>query len=327
MALVGVMLSIMDDEPDAALPPPLEEPAAPRRPGLAARVFRPVARAARTAGKARRMAVTLASEGLDHLVHPSRIGDTARMGVSATRSLAKLLLIGPDRRSPLKGRCGVPKRAAWSSDLDLEEVKAIGRRMGGTVNDILLSAVTGGLRRYIESRGAHTEGLNVRAVVPVNLRPPGDDDELGNRFGLVFLSLPVGIQDPLKRLVTLRRRMNEIKDTPEAIVAFGILGAIGMTPTQIEHIIVSVFGMKGTAVMTNVPGPRQPLYFAGGRVDTLMFWVPTPGNLGLGVSIISYAGRVILGIATDEGLVPDPENIVSAFAEEMEYLKNWGRPH
>jgi hypothetical protein len=149
---------------------------------------------------------------------------------------------------------------------------------------------------------------------------------MGNRFGLVFLSLPIGTRDPLKRLVTLKRRMNAIKDTPEAVVAFGILGAIGLSPTQVEDIIVSIFGMKGTAVITNVPGPRQPLYFAGQKIETLMFWVPTPANLAMGVSIISYAGQVILGVTTDEGLIPDPENILRSFYDELEYLKRWGRP-
>ena len=198
--------------------------------------------------------------------------------------------------------------------------------MGGTINDVLLSALTGALRRYLELRGDRVEGLNIRGVVPVSLRPPDDLDGMGNQFGLVFLSLPLGVRDPLKRLATLKRRMNDIKDSPEALVAFGILGVMGLTPVQIEHIIVSIFAMKGTAVLTNVPGPRQPFYYAGELIDTLMFWVPTPGNLGLGVSIISYNGKVTMGVATDAGLAPDPENILASFAEELDYLKRWGRP-
>ncbi len=116
------------------------------------------------------------------------------------------------------------------------------------------------------------------------------------------------------------------KHTPEAVVALGILGAIGISPTQLENIIISIFGMKGTAVITNVPGPHQPLYFAGQKIETLMFWVPTPANLGVGVSIISYSGQIFLGIATDEGLVPDPENILQCFYDELDYLSRWGRP-
>ncbi|MFM8322288.1 MAG: WS/DGAT/MGAT family O-acyltransferase, partial [Chloroflexota bacterium] len=325
LALVQLMLSIMDNEPDAALPDAPED-LPPAHPGLLQRLFRPAVKAVRSVSGAFGMAESLVHEGMDALVHPSRLADAARSGAGVTRALSKLLLIGPDRRTKLRGRCGVEKRAAWSANLDLEEVKAIGRLMGGTVNDVLLAAVTGALRRYLEQRGDATDGLNIRAIVPVNLRPAGENEMLGNRFGLVFLSLPVGIKDPLKRLITLRRRMDSIKDSPEAVVAISILGAIGMSPTQIENVIVQIFGMKGTAVMTNVPGPRQPLYFAGGKISSLMFWVPTPASLGLGVSIISYAGQVILGVATDAGLAPDPEGILEAFHDEIASLRRWGRP-
>jgi WS/DGAT/MGAT family acyltransferase len=291
-----------------------------------ARLLQPAVKAAMIVGRTWRMAGGLAYEGMEALIHPSRLIDLAKTGTSATRAFSKLLLIGPDQKTPLRGKCGVSKRAVWSKAIDLDDVKGIGRLMGSTVNDILLAAVTGALRRYLESQGEMVEGLNIRSIVPVNLRPPEELDLMGNRFGLVFLSLPVGVRDPLKRLMVLRRRMNDIKDSPEAVVAFGILGAIGLTPSQIENIIITIFGMKGTAVMTNVPGPRQPLYMAGGKIDGLMFWVPTPGNLGLGVSIVSYAGEVILGVATDEGLIPDPEAILESFYEELDYLKGWGRP-
>jgi WS/DGAT/MGAT family acyltransferase len=281
---------------------------------------------AKTIGNTWRTAENLMHEGFETLIHPARLRSAARFSKDATLALGKLLLIPPDRKTGLRGKCGIAKRAVWSADIDLEEVKRIGRLMGGTVNDILLSALTGAFRRYLEERGEPIDGLNVRGILPVNLRPPDELYELGNRFGLVFLSLPVGTRDPLKRLVLLKRRMQAIKDSPEAVVAFGILGAMGMSPTQVENIILSIFGMKGTAVITNVPGPRQPLYFAGQLIETLMFWVPTPANLAVGVSILSYAGKVILGVATDEGLIPDPENILQSFYDELEYLKQWGRP-
>jgi diacylglycerol O-acyltransferase / wax synthase len=324
LALVQVLLGMADIDPDAPWPelPPDE----PQELSRLARWLRPAVKAAMTVGATWHKAEYLMYEGMETIIHPSRLVGAARVGANVTRALGKLVLIGPDRRTLFRGKCSETKRAAWSVSAELVDVKAIGQRMGGTVNDILLSAVTGALRRYLEEHGQHTEGLNIRAIVPVNLRPPEELDELGNRFGLVFLSLPIGIRDPLKRLVVLRHRMNEIKDSPEALVAFGILGAIGMTPNQIEDLIIAIFGIKGTAVMTNVPGPQQPLYFAGSKMTSIMFWVPTPANLGLGVSILSYAGQVMLGIATDAGLVPDPEAILQNFEEEMEYLKNWGRP-
>jgi WS/DGAT/MGAT family acyltransferase len=240
--------------------------------------------------------------------------------------LGKLLLIPPDQHTLLKKKCGVPKRVAWYSEIKVEEVKAVGQAMGGTINDILLSAITGALRRYLDERGQPVQGLEIRAVVPVNLRPVDELGSLGNRFGLVFLSLPIGMRDPIRRLVVLRRRMDAIKESSEAVVALGILNFIGMTPTQIKKIIVTIFGLKGSTVMTNVPGPRQQLYLAGQTISSMMFWVPAPSNLSLGISILSYAGDVILGIAADAGLIPDPERIIELFKIEFEYLQEWGRP-
>jgi WS/DGAT/MGAT family acyltransferase len=324
MALVKVLLSATDEEADAPTYEPTHE--SEQELGRFARLLLPAVKAAAAVGDTWRTTSHLVHEGMEALTHPQRWWDAAKMGTSASRALGKLLLLGPDRRTVLRGKCDIPKRAAWSKTLKLEDVKSIGRLMGGTINDILISAVTGALRRYLEERGEPVLGLNIRAIVPVNLRPPEDEELVGNRFGLVFLSLPVGVEDPLKRLVVLRRRMNAIKDSPEAVVAFGILAAMGMSPSQIENIIVTIFGMKGTAVMTNVPGPRRPLYMAGVQIDSLMFWVPTPGNLGLGVSIVSYAGEIILGVASDEGLVPDPESLLRHFHQELEQMKRWGRP-
>lgn len=93
-----------------------------------------------------------------------------------------------------------------------------------------------------------------------------------------------------------------------------------MAPTEIEHLVLNLFGTRGTAVMTNVPGPREPISLAGKRVSGVMFWVPQSGRLGLGLSILSYAGNVSIGVATDAGLVPDPEKLVADFTLEFEEL-------
>jgi hypothetical protein len=96
---------------------------------------------------------------------------------------------------------------------------------------------------------------------------------------------------------------------------------MGLAPVQVEQVGLRFFGSKATAVLTNVPGPRQPLYMAGRKIDKVMFWVPQSGHMGLGISILSYAGGVMLGIATDAGLVPDPERIVDGFKVEFEALR------
>jgi diacylglycerol O-acyltransferase / wax synthase len=176
------------------------------------------------------------------------------------------------------------------------------------------------LRRYLERRGAVSSKLNFRAAVPVNLRALDKMADLGNHFGLVFLSLPVGIVDPAARLAELKRRMAALKRSAEPWMAFRILQALGVVPVALQRLVVSIIATKATAVMTNVPGPVAPLYLAGRQISDIFFWVPQAGRVGLGISILSYAGRVRLGVGTDAGLVPDPERIVEDFKTELDLM-------
>jgi WS/DGAT/MGAT family acyltransferase len=244
-----------------------------------------------------------------------------RLAGSSVATLYRLLARPKDPATRLKGPLHVAKRCAWSAPIPLEDVKAIGHQLQATVNDVLISAVGGALRKYLMDRGDSVDGLRLRAVVPVNLRPPDDLARLGNRFGLVFLPIPVGEADPLARLATVKRRMDRIKRSPEAFVTFLLLRLIGHTTPGIVSFAIRLFGKKATAVMTNVPGPRQPISMCGEKVDGLMFWVPQSGRLGLGVSILSYAGSVRVGVATDAALAPDPECIVEAYAGALEELR------
>ena len=158
--------------------------------------------------------------------------------------------------------------------------------------------------------------------MPFNLRPLAEPlpRELGNRFGLVYLPLPVGIEDPAERLAEVHRRMDTIKHSPQGAISYGILGAIGRTPPQVEQRLVDVFSAKATAVLTNVPGPAQPVWFAGAKVAGVIAWVPTAGTASMGLSIFSYAGGVTVGFQVDARLVPDPDRIVDYFEHEMATL-------
>ncbi len=311
IALIRVLLSLTDDSEEA--PWRFAAARAGRRSGLAG-IMR---RARKSARNVQKVSEAVAHEGLEMIRTPEKIVDLTKLGMDGVVSLARLVLRTPDPKTAFKGHLKVAKKAAWSDPIPLSEVKAVCKATGGTINDVLLTAMAGGLRRYLVNRGEAVEGLNIRAAVPVNLRPLEGPIELGNKFGLVFLSLPVGIEDALERLTELKRRMDELKGSTEPAVAFGILTAMGMTPTEIENIVVGIFEKKATAVMTNVPGPREPIYLAGKQVSRLMFWVPQSGRLGLGISILSYAGEVLLGVATDAGLVPDPEGIVEGFHAEF----------
>jgi len=244
----------------------------------------------------------------------------AGLGAGAAATLARIALLPPDPPTALKGRLGVMKRAAWSDPVPLSDVRAAGARAGGTINDVLVTAAAGGVRRYLAGRGDDVDRLDVRATVPVNLRPPDQAHRLGNRFGLVFLSLPLGVADPVERLAEVKRRMDELKSSLQPVVAFGALAAIGILPTRLQPLPVAFFGSKASMVLTNVPGPRERLYLAGEPVRSAMFWVPQSARMGLGISILSYAGEVLVGVAADAGLVPDPQGIVDGFHAELEAL-------
>jgi hypothetical protein len=185
---------------------------------------------------------------------------------------------------------------------------------------VVVAAMTGALHRYLAARDSLVD--EIRALVPFNLRPLEEPlaRELGNRFGLVYLPLPVGIEDPVERLAEVHRRMDAIKHSPEGAVSYGILGTMGLTPPAVEQRLLDIFTAKGSAVMTNVPGPRRPVWFAGSKVGGVIAWVPTAGTAAVGVSIFSYAGRLTVGFQVDAGLVPDPERIVAGFEHEMAVL-------
>lgn len=255
---------------------------------------------------------------VETLLDPARAAGLAGEGLKATGVLGRLALMPADPMTRLKGDLGTAKRCAWSKVLALDEVKSFSKTTGATINDVLLTGVAGALRRYLISRGEELRpGLEIRAIVPVNLRPEGAVEQLGNRFGLVFLALPVGIADRTERLRELKARMDSIKNSTEAVVTYGVLNALGTASSSVESQAVRFFGSKATAVMTNVPGPREELYLAGKAMRSMMFWVPQAAHLGLGVSVLSYAGQVRLGVVTDAGLVPDPKALIEAFQEEM----------
>lgn len=242
-------------------------------------------------------------------------------GLVSTGAFSRLVFRPPDPKTRFRGPLGIPKRVAWSDAIALDEVREIGKALGGTINDVLLSAMSGGMRRYLDRHGEAWPWLNFRAAMPVNLRSLDRLSEMGNRFGLIFLSLPVGIADAVERLRELSHRASALKRSAEPLVVYGILRLLGVVPLAIQRMVVAIFATKATAVMTNVPGPREVLYLAGKQICDIFFWVPQSGHVGLGVSIFSYAGHVRMGVGTDAGLVPDPEVIVEGFHAEMAELR------
>jgi diacylglycerol O-acyltransferase / wax synthase len=244
----------------------------------------------------------------------------AGKGIELAGEVAKLMLMGKDAQTRFKGELGTRKTVAWAEPLPLNEVKVVGKALGCSINDVLLSMAAGALRDYLIDKGDSVDGLEIRAIVPVNLRAAGGAKSLGNHFGLVFLDLPIGTEHPLERVYEVRRRMQALKGSYQPVIALALLSAVGYGPRALQEQVTQLLGANASAVMTNVPGPAHPLYFAGKRIVEQDFWVPQSGGIGMGISILSYDGRIQFGLITDAGLVPDPDRIVARFGDEFDKL-------
>jgi WS/DGAT/MGAT family acyltransferase len=318
LALVQVMLSLTDAAPRPQKHAELAKIWKPQDQGS---VFERLLQPARAGlAKAIEFGGAALSKGGDLVRDPALAAAIARESSEITRELAIALSLADDPPTAFKGPLGTDKRCAWAEPLPLDEVKAIGRVLGCTVNDVLLACAAGALRSYLRARGEDVDGVTIRATVPVNLRPLEHAKKLGNHFGLVFLELPIGEGNPLRRLERVAASMRELKRSRQAALTFGLLAAVGMAPVAIQRLALDYFSRKATAVATNVPGPQMPLYLAGCEISEMMFWVPQNGTVGMGLSILSYNGRVHFGLIADRLRVPDPEPIVERFALEVEKL-------
>jgi WS/DGAT/MGAT family acyltransferase len=313
IALIQVMLSMTDADREGRVQGPVPPP--PRAPESSA--DDPLDALFRMASK---IGSGLVEKGAGIWHDPAKAVAFARQGSAFTQELARLALMGEDSPTRFKGRPAVPKRVAWAEPIAVSEVKTVGRALECSINDVLLSSVAGALRSYLIGKGDSVEGVCMRALVPVNLRPPEKAWKLGNRFGLVFLDLPIGIENPVERLYAVRENMRVLKGSYQPVVALGLLAAMGAGPKALQEQLLALLARNATAVMTNVPGPQQPLYLGGARIDGMMFWVPQSGDIGLGVSILSYNDEVRFGVVADRGLCPDPDRVIDGFAPEFEKL-------
>lgn len=269
-----------------------------------------------------------AVNAVDMLIEPKKgfekglagSADLAKLAYQLVRDAAALALMPDDSPTRLKGTPGSAKRVAWCQPIPLDEVKAVGRALNCSVNDVLLSCVAGAIGQYLRSFGDNTLGKEIRAMVPVNLRPIEDAYKLGNRFGLAPVILPIGMENPIERVYETRLRMGQMKGSLQPLLAFGLLAVAGLLVKPAQDAMLSLFSRKTTAVMTNVPGPSQKVKFCGSTLEQNLFWVPQSGTVGLGVSILSYGGGVQFGVIADSALCPDPQKIIDHFEPEFAKL-------
>lgn len=333
IALISVMLSITDGGNE----PPGRQRAAPEDPHegdwLADAVLKPLTD---LTVKAIGMYGHGIARSLEMLAHPydPLLGsaEMVRSGAQVLKDVAALALMPDDSHTVLKGRPVGRKVVGWCEPIPLDAVKIVGKALNCSVNDVLLACAAGAIGGYLVERGDDPTGKEIRAMVPVNLRPLEDAWKLGNRFGLAPLVLPIGIANPIERVYAVHARMAELKGSYQPLLAFAVLALSGLFIKPVQDSVVGLFAKKTTAVMTNVPGPAQPLQMCGSTIRQNMFWVPATGDVGVGISILSYGGGVQFGLITDEQLCPDPERIIERFAPEFDKLLllalmlPWGGP-
>lgn len=324
IALIFVLLSTTDEDEDAPWPQPREDERRPRNSFLPAPVRTAIKSVHESIVSTQVFSRKIVKGVMDSITNPMHFIEQARnytgLAADAASVLTKLVLMPPHPHNSFRGELGVRKCVAWTEPIQIGNIKTVGKAMEATLNDVLIATVTGALRRYLTKCEDRVNELDLAVAVPVNIRKPGTEFELGNKFSLVFLSLPVHIEDPVLRLKEVKRRMDELKRSPDAFVGFTLLNTLGMSPAKVARRAAQIFANKTTGVLTNVPGPRQPLYFAGKQIRNIMFWVPRSGRVGLGISIFSYNGTVVVGLASDEKLVPDPEVILDGFEDDFRYM-------
>ncbi|MDD2923612.1 wax ester/triacylglycerol synthase family O-acyltransferase [Rhodoferax sp.] len=270
-------------------------------------------------GDPRTLLDKLVSQGFSKGVAGS--SEIAKLAYQVLRDGTALALMADDSPTRLKGTPGQAKRVAWCQPIPLDEVRAIGKALHCSINDVLLACVAGAIGKYLRSHGDVVDGKEIRAMVPVNLRPMDQAHKLGNQFGLAPVVLPIGTEHPLARVYEVRRRMGELKGSMQPLLAFALLAVAGLLIKPAQDAMLSLFSRKTTAVMTNVPGPRDKLKFCGSTLEQTLFWVPQSGTVGLGVSILSYGGGVQFGIISDSTLCPNPQAIIDEFEPEFNKLK------
>lgn len=291
MALAQVLLSLTDPSPAAPAPAPASTPTGAPAVGGPARSARE--RVAAAAG-------------------------AVRLGADVVTTTMRLLAAPAEPATSLRGPLDVPKHAAWSAPRDLEAVKRAARALDATVNDLLLAATAGALRRHLHP--ARVERL--RVFVPVDLRrgAPIDPRRLGNRFGLLPLLLPVGEPDLRERVRLVRDRTRRAKTSRVPPATYLMIGLLSVLPAPLHRWVVHRLGRSVTAVVTNVPGPPEPMTLAGAGLSGVVFWVPQTASVGVGLSIFSYAGTVRVGVAADVGLVADPQALADLVDDELALL-------
>ncbi len=258
------------------------------------------------------------TEDLNVFVHPSRIVNAfQRLGaidnklLNTTGELARLITSPHEsRRAVWSSPPVIGKLIDFASDLDLAPVRAFGKRHNATFNDVMVAIVSKALTEYLDEQGTPID--EVHWMVPVSLSPmdPGLPRTLGNDFALVFLSMPLGISDWTALLAEVSERTGRLKNSEEPAIAHELQRWMARAPKRMSVGLTNMFASKTVGVMTNVPGPTQPMLLCGAPAVGWIGFVPTSGDEPIGICVFSYNDKVFVGVTTDAHAIPDPEHVV-----------------
>jgi diacylglycerol O-acyltransferase / wax synthase len=252
---------------------------------------------------------------------PRAAAELALQTVQGTAAMRSLLR--PMPRSSLNGAIGPHRRWDWAR-AQLSDVKRVRAALGGTVNDVVLTVISRGFRDLLISRGEDPARVIVRSLVPVSVRRPGERGTYNNRVSAMFAQLPVGIDDPLRRLDSVRKQMDGLKRSHEAVAGEVLTSLSGFAPALLLALgMRAAFRMPQRSlntVTTNVPGPQRPLYLAGRRMLEAIPYVPLAGHVRVGVAIFSYDGSLKFGVTGDYDTAPDIRILCEGIEQGMTEL-------
>jgi diacylglycerol O-acyltransferase len=307
---------IFDLSPEQSLPPAADIAPVPAEPtGLALAASAAADLVARPARGAIALAGALARprDAVGQLSQTARA--VARLATSAL----------PASASSLSGPIGRQRRYTWAR-ASLADVKTIKRQIGGTVNDVLLAAISSGFRTLLLSRGEQPGPHMVPSLIPVSLRAPGEECTYDNRVSAIVADLPVHLADPLGRLAAIRAEMSELKAVREASAAETLITLGKFTPFPLASLTVRLAyrlpQREIVTVTTNVPGPQQPLYGVGRKLVEIIPYVPIATSLRIGVSIFSYCGQLTFGVTGDYATTPDIDVLARGIEDGIGELVN-----
>jgi len=248
---------------------------------------------------------------------PLAIASSARDALTGVGALAWAGL-NPAPSTPYNERIGPHRRFTWVRG-SLGDVKRLKNELGGTVNDVVLATVAGALGRHLRRRGVDTDGLELKAMIPVSVRSDEARGATGNQVAAMMAVLPVYCEDPVTRLEVVGEQMRALKESGQAVGAQALTELSGFAPPTILSQAARLMSRQRVfnLVVTNVPGPQYPLYLMGRELSDIFPMVPLAQNQGLGVAIMSYNGRLNFGLNADFDALPDLEQLADDVADSL----------